>query len=108
MWLADFSKIIVEGGKMAVNTYPIKIRQRGQLTIPQPVREQWAAQSGDVITLVQFDEFAILTPSPLKTPELARQFSQIMDEEGVSLADLLEGLAEERKNNPSTSQSNEG
>jgi len=84
---------------MAVNTYPIKIRQRGQLTIPQPVREQWSAQSGDVITLVQFDEFVILAPRPLKTPELARQFSQIMDEDGVSLADLLEGLAEERQSN---------
>lgn len=91
-----------------MNTYPIKIRQRGQLTIPQPVREQWAAQSGDIITLVQFDEFAILAPKTLQTPALARQFSQMMDEEGVSLADLLEGLAEDRKNRFETSQSDEG
>ena len=82
---------------MTINTYPIKIRQRGQLTIPQSVREKWSTQNGDVITLVQFDEFAILAPATLKTPSLARQFSQIMDEEGVSLADLLEGLQEERK-----------
>jgi bifunctional DNA-binding transcriptional regulator/antitoxin component of YhaV-PrlF toxin-antitoxin module len=82
---------------MTINTYPIKIRQRGQLTIPQSVREKWSTQSGDVITLVQFDEFAILAPTTLKTPSLARQFSQIMDEEGVSLADLLEGLQEETK-----------
>jgi hypothetical protein len=40
---------------------------------------------------------AILAPTTLKTPSLARQFSQIMDEEGVWLADLLEGLQEERK-----------
>ena len=82
---------------MTINTYPVKIRQRGQLTIPQSVREKWSTQNGDVITLVQFDEFVILAPTTLKTPSLARQFSQIMDEEGVSLADLLEGLEEERK-----------
>ena len=79
-----------------VKTYPVKVRQRGQLTLPQPLREQWAAQNGDVITLVQFDEFAVLAPATLKTSSLAQQFSQLMDEEGVSLADLLEGLAEER------------
>jgi len=83
---------------MTINTYPIKVRQRGQLTIPQAVRDQWSTQSGDMMTLVQFDEFAILAPALLKTPALARQFSQIMDEEGISLADLLQGLAAEREN----------
>ncbi|MFQ5434757.1 MAG: hypothetical protein ACE5FD_07760 [Anaerolineae bacterium] len=34
---------------------------------------------------------------PLLLPELSRQFSAIMDEEGVTLADLLDGLAEERE-----------
>lgn len=92
---------------MTINTYPIKIRQRGQLTIPQQVREQWSTQKGDLITLVQFDEFAILAPTLLKTPSLARQFSQMMDEEGVSLADLLEGLNEERKNSYELTRSNE-
>ena len=81
---------------MTVKTYTVRIRQRGQLTLPQSVREQWAAQNGDVMTLVQFDEFAVLAPKMLKTPSLSGQFSQMMDEEGLSLADLLEGLAEER------------
>lgn len=73
---------------MTINTYTIKIRQRGQLTIPRSVREKWSTQNGDMITLMQFDEFAILAPTTLKTPSLARQFSQIIDEEGVSLGDL--------------------
>lgn len=33
----------------------------------------------------------------LLLPELSKQFSAIMDEEGVTLADLLAGLAEERQ-----------
>lgn len=81
---------------MTVTTYPVKIRQRGQLTLPQSIREEWSTQEGDVMTFVQFGEFAILAPATLKTPTLARQFSQIMEEEGISLADLLDGMAEER------------
>ena len=92
---------------MEMNTYPLKIRQRGQLTIPQAVREQWDAQTGDVMTLVQFDEFAVLAPRVLKTPALARQFSQMMDEEGISLADLLAGLQEERENSRRMTRSDE-
>ena len=92
---------------MTVPTYPVKIRPRGQLTIPQPVREKWATQSGDVLVLAQFDEFAILAPATLKTPSLARQFSQMMDEEGVSLADLLEGLNEEREISYASTRSHE-
>lgn len=80
-----------------IETYPIRVRQRGQITIPRRLREAWAAQDGDMMTLVQFDDFAILAPTIVKTPTLARDFSRIMDEEGVSLADLLSGLAEERK-----------
>ena len=92
---------------MALNTYPVKIRKRGQLTIPQPVREKWLTQSDDMMTLVQFDEFAILAPTTLKTPSLARQFSKMMDEEGVSLADLLEGLNEERESSYKIARSHE-
>lgn len=38
-----------------------------------------------------------LLPEELLLPELSKQFSAIMDEEGVTLADLLAGLVEERK-----------
>ena len=92
---------------MTPNTYPIKVRERGQVTIPRSVREQWSTQAGDLMTLVQFDDFVLLAPTTLKTPSLANQFSQLMGEEGVSLADLLEGLAEEREESYSRLRSDE-
>lgn len=82
---------------MEMNRYPIKIRQCGQLTLPRCIRDEWSTHDGDVMTLVQMGEFAILAPATLNTTALARQFSQLMDEEGITLADLLEGLAEERE-----------
>ena len=71
------------------------------------MREQWATQTGDIITLAQFDEFAILAPVVLITKPFARKFSQIMDEEGISLADLLAGLDQERQKSYDLAQSNE-
>lgn len=82
---------------MTPRTYAIKMRERGQVTIPQSVRNSFAVEDGDVLTLIQFDNFIFLTPTQLQTPALAEQFSRLMDEENVSLADLLQGLAEERQ-----------
>jgi bifunctional DNA-binding transcriptional regulator/antitoxin component of YhaV-PrlF toxin-antitoxin module len=75
------------------------MRERGQLTIPQPVRDSLAGDQGnvDILTLVQVGDIVILTPKQLRLPQLSEAFSAIMDEEGVTLADLLEGLEEERK-----------
>ncbi len=82
---------------MTPQTYTITMRERGQITIPQSVRATFAVEKGDTLTLVQFDNFVFLTPKQLQTPALAEQFSRIMDEENISLADLLQGLAEERQ-----------
>jgi len=42
-------------------------------------------------------EALFFPPEQLLLPELSRQFSALMDEEGVTLADLLAGSAEERE-----------
>ena len=80
-------------------TYTVRLRERGQITIPRPVREKWASEADnpDVLNLVQIGDALFLSPKQALLPELSRQFSAIMDEEGVTLADLLEGLAEERE-----------
>lgn len=77
----------------------VRLRERGQITIPQAVRDKWAAEAiePDVLNLVEIGDAVFLTPKKLLLPELSKQFSALMDEEGVSLADLLEGLAEERQ-----------
>lgn len=77
----------------------VRLRERGQITIPQTVRDKWAAKANDldVLNLIEIGDAVFLSPKKLLLPELSKQFSALMDEEGVSLADLLEGLAEERQ-----------
>ncbi|MFN3982950.1 MAG: AbrB/MazE/SpoVT family DNA-binding domain-containing protein [Caldilinea sp.] len=80
-----------------MQTYTVRLRERGQLTIPQAARDDLAVKEGDILTLIQIDGLLVLGRKQPLIPQLSEQFSRQMDEEGVSLADLLAGLAEERR-----------
>jgi bifunctional DNA-binding transcriptional regulator/antitoxin component of YhaV-PrlF toxin-antitoxin module len=78
-------------------TYAVRLRDRGQLTLPQAVRKELAVDDGDILTLVQVDDLAIITRRSSLLPKLSQEFTAIMKEDGVSLAELLQGLEEERE-----------
>jgi bifunctional DNA-binding transcriptional regulator/antitoxin component of YhaV-PrlF toxin-antitoxin module len=80
-----------------IRTYPIRLRDRGQITVPRAVRERLAVADGDILTLLQVGEVVLLTSKQPQTPQLADKIADLMEQEGVSLADLLLGLAEERE-----------
>jgi len=78
-------------------TYAVRLRDRGQLTLPQAVRKELAVDDGDILTLVQIDDLAIITRRSSLLPKLSQEFTAIMKEDGVSLAELHQGLEEERE-----------
>jgi len=78
-------------------TYAVRLRDRGQLTLPQAVRKELAVNDGDILTLVQVDDLAIITRRSSLLPKLSQEFTAIMKEDGVSLAELLQGIEEERE-----------
>ncbi len=80
-----------------MQTYTIQMRERGQLTLPRKIRTRLALDAGDTLTLVQVDDIILLSPKQPLIPKLAREFGRQMDEAGVTLADLLQGLEEERE-----------
>ena len=77
--------------------YLVRLRERGQITVPREVREQLAVTEGDVVNLVRVGDVYVLTPRTLRAPALADRIADLMEREGVSLADLLTGLDEERR-----------
>ena len=81
-----------------MQTYSVRLRERGQLTIPQSACHDLGIKDGDTLTLIQIDGLLLLGPKQPLLPQLSEQFSKLMDEAGVSLADLLKGLAQERQN----------
>ena len=75
----------------------IQIRKRGVLTLPSELREKYTIQEGDTYRLVDMDGIFVLTPMVPMVPELAREIERIRDESGISMAELLESLREERE-----------
>ena len=75
----------------------VQVRERGQLTIPAEIRHQMGIAEGDVFSLVQLGDTLVATRKKLVAPEIARAVEALMEEEGVTLADLLDGLARQRE-----------
>ena len=78
-------------------TYTVRLRDRGQVTIPRDVRDKLMAEEGELLTLLQIDDLMLLTRRQPRVPALTEQFTAEMENAGVSLADLLKGLSEERE-----------
>jgi bifunctional DNA-binding transcriptional regulator/antitoxin component of YhaV-PrlF toxin-antitoxin module len=82
---------------MTQAAFTIRVRERGQITLPQSVRTSLAVDTGDTLNLVQIDDLLLLSPRQVTIPRLSQEFTALMEEEGVSLAELLQDLEEERK-----------
>jgi len=78
-------------------SYFVRLRERGQMTVPRQVRERLAVEEGDVVRIVRVGDVYLLTPRLLRVPALADRIADLMEREGVSLSDLLAGLGEERR-----------
>jgi AbrB family looped-hinge helix DNA binding protein len=77
--------------------YTVQVRRRGQLTIPQKVRDSLGLDEGETLTLVQVGDLIILTQKQLRVAGLADHIATLMVEKGITLADLLEELPKIRE-----------
>lgn len=75
----------------------VQVRERGQFTIPAGIRRQMGIEEGDVFSLIQLGDTLVATRKKLVAPEIAVAIEALMEEEGVTLGDLLEGLDRQRE-----------
>lgn len=81
---------------MATNT--IQVRKKGSLTLPMELRAKYGVDEGDVFTLIDMgDGSFMLTPRILQVKRLGDRVAEVLDEQGVSLDDLLTTLDSERE-----------
>jgi len=75
----------------------VRIWSRGQLTLPSELRR--ALRIGPDSTLEAFavGDSVVLTPKRLAYPDLAREVTEAMAAEGLTLDDLLRDLEEQRE-----------
>lgn len=83
---------------MAVRSYSLQVAQRGQITLPQAVRETYGIRPGQEMTLTDFDGYLVLTPRPSRIDEVADTLAQQLAERGESLESMLKTLRAVRAN----------
>ena len=81
---------------MTINT--IQIRKKGNLTLPVDLRNKYGVDEGDIFTLIDLgDGSFLLTPHISQVNRLGDRVTEILNEENVSLDDLLNTLDAERE-----------
>ena len=75
----------------------VQVRERGQFTIPADIRHEMGIKDGDVFSLIWIEDTLIATRKRLVAPEVAQAIEVLMQEEGVTLEDLLQDLEKQRE-----------
>jgi AbrB family looped-hinge helix DNA binding protein len=83
--------------ELEIKQIPIVLGQKGDITIPQVIQDSLNINEGDNLILLQIGDLIVLTPQQPQVPQLIDQIATLMENENVSLTDLLAGLEAERE-----------
>ena len=75
----------------------VRVRSRGQLTIPQDLREVLGLDEETGLNVFRVGRVLLMTPKRLQRGALASDVEREMKREGVTLEDLLKDLKDQRK-----------
>ena len=75
----------------------VELAQRGQVTIPKPLREQHQWETGQQFTLLDIDGVVVMTPKESKIDALADHLREDLIKEGATLEEMLTELRQARK-----------
>jgi len=79
-------------------TNTIQIRNKGSLTLPVELRRKYGLIEGDILTLVDLGDGAfVLYAGVTGVDRAGDRVAQLMEEEGVTLDEILETLEDERE-----------
>ncbi|MBD2281272.1 MAG: AbrB/MazE/SpoVT family DNA-binding domain-containing protein [Dolichospermum sp. DEX189] len=81
---------------MEIKAFPIRIENEGKITIPEDLKVHLSLVTGDTLTLLQIGDVVLLTPKQPQVPQIADKITAMMEDAGLELGDLLQGLAAER------------
>ena len=75
----------------------VRVRSRGQLTIPQDLREVLGLDEETGLNVFRVGRVLLMTPKRLQRAALASEVEREMKREGLSFVDLLKDLKNQRK-----------
>jgi bifunctional DNA-binding transcriptional regulator/antitoxin component of YhaV-PrlF toxin-antitoxin module len=76
----------------------IQLREKGVITLPMSLRRKYSLRPGDVFSVSDLGDGAIMiTPKTSRIVALGDQVADILQAEGVTVEEMLQGLDEERE-----------
>jgi AbrB family looped-hinge helix DNA binding protein len=76
----------------------VRIQRAGTITLPAALRRRYDLKQGEVLTLLDLgDGSFLLHPGISQVAQFGDRVAQVMAQEGVSLEEMLETLAQERE-----------
>jgi len=79
-------------------TVAVKLQTEGVIVLPRELRRKYGLKEGATFTVIELGEGAFLfVPGTSHLAYFGDKVAQVMEEEGVSLDEMLEGLKEERE-----------
>jgi bifunctional DNA-binding transcriptional regulator/antitoxin component of YhaV-PrlF toxin-antitoxin module len=78
-------------------TLTAQISQRGVLTLPKSLRENYKLKPGDVVTVIDLGGAFVISPRRSEVDRMADEISSTLAERGESLESMLTALREERE-----------
>ena len=75
----------------------VKMRERGQLTIPYEYRKELGLGKEDVLNVIKIGDVLILVPRQLAGDIISKKIEGTMKKKGLTLQNLIDNLREQRK-----------
>ena len=75
----------------------VKLRERGQLTIPYGYRKELGLDKEDMLNVLKIGDVLVLVPRQLAGDVISKKIEGIMKKKGLTLENLLKNLREQRK-----------
>ena len=82
---------------MATAPKLVRVRSRGQLTIPQDMREALSLDESTGLNIFRVGKVLILSPKRLQRASLAKEVEREMKRQGLTLKDLISDLRVQRE-----------
>ncbi len=82
---------------MATAPKLVRVRSKGQLTIPQDMREALSLDESTGLNIFRVGKVLILSPKRLQRASLAKEVEREMKRQGLTLKDLISDLRVQRE-----------
>jgi len=82
---------------MATAPKLVRVRSRGQLTIPQDMREALSLDENTGLSIFRVGKVLVMSPKRLQRASLAKEVEREMKRQGLTLKDLISDLRVQRE-----------